>query len=43
MNKDLIQAIFAGLLLGFAHGVFAEEKLTKGYYSFDAMGCMMLR
>ena len=40
-------AILAGLLLGMAHGfsvpVQAEEKITKGYYSYDAMGCMLVR
>ena len=44
MNK-LRDAIIAGALLGMAHGVaFAgEDKITKGYNSMDAMGCMLLR
>ena len=39
--------IIAGLLLGMAHGfsmpVQAEGKITKGYYTMDAMGCMLLK
>ena len=40
--------ILAGLLLGAAHGMTvpveaAEEKITKGYHTMDAMGCMLLR
>ena len=39
--------IIAGLLMGAAHGmtvpVMAEDKITKGYYTMDAMGCMLLR
>ena len=40
--------ILAGLLLGAAHGMTvpveaAEEKITKGYNTMDAMGCMLLR
>ena len=39
--------IIAGLLLGMAHGfsmpVQAEDKITKGYYTMDAMGCMLLK
>ena len=44
MNK-LRDAIIAGALLGMAHGVaFAgEDKITKGYNSMDAMGCMLVR
>ena len=44
MNK-LRDAIIAGALLGAAHGVaFAgEDKITKGYNSMDAMGCMLVR
>ncbi len=42
----LRNAIISGLLLGMAHGmsVSAEEnKITKGFNSMDAMGCMLLR
>ena len=44
MNK-LRDAIIAGALLGMAQGVaFAgEDKITKGYNSMDAMGCMLVR
>ena len=40
--------IVAGLLLGAAHGMTVpvsagEDKITKGYYSMDAMGCMLLK
>ena len=40
--------ILAGLLLGAAHGMTvpvnaAEDKITKGYNSYDAMGCMLVR
>jgi len=39
-------AILAGLMFGMAHGIAAnagEEKITKGYNSMDAMGCMLVR
>ena len=39
-------AILAGLMFGLAHGIgvqAGEEKITKGYYSMDAMGCMLLK
>ena len=40
----LRNAILAGLMLGMAHGVRADDsKITKGYNGMDAMGCMMLR
>jgi hypothetical protein len=40
----LKQAIAAGLCFGMAHGVLAgEDKITKGYNSMDAMGCMLVR
>ena len=45
MNK-LRDAIIAGALLGMAHGVAVnagEDKITKGYNSMDAMGCMLVR
>ena len=38
--------IIAGLLLGAAHGMSVqagEDKITKGYKSMDAMGCMLVR
>ena len=42
----LRNAILAGLMFGMAHGIAAnagEEKITKGYNSMDAMGCMLVR
>ena len=39
-------AILAGLMFGMAHGMSVqagEEKITKGYYTMDAMGCMLLK
>ena len=41
-------AIIAGLLIGAAHGmtvpVLADDsKITKGYYTIDAMGCMLVQ
>ena len=42
----LRNAILAGLMFGMAHGVSVnagEEKITKGYNSMDAMGCMLVR
>ena len=44
--KRLRDAIIAGALLGMAHGVAVsagEDKITKGYNSMDAMGCMLVR
>ena len=41
----LRNAILAGLMFGMAHGLAAnagEEKITKGYNSMDAMGCICL-
>jgi hypothetical protein len=38
--------IIAGLLLGAAHSMpvqAGEDKITKGYNSMDAMGCMLLQ
>jgi hypothetical protein len=39
-------AIIAGLLFGLAHGMSVpvnaeEQKLKKGFYSMDSMGCMI--
>ena len=41
----LRNAILAGLFFGLAHGVVnaGEDKITKGFYSMDAMGCMLLK
>ena len=41
----LRNAILAGLFFGLAHGVAnaGEDKITKGFYSMDAMGCMLLK
>jgi len=42
----LRNAVIAGLMFGLAHGVSVkadEEKITKGYKSYDSMGCMLLR
>jgi len=42
----LRNAILAGLMFGMAHGMSVsanESKITKGYYSMDAMGCMLLK
>ena len=38
-------AIIAGALLGALHGLFAPamSEPTKGYYTMDAMGCMLLK
>ena len=39
-------AILAGLMFGMAHGMSVqagEDKITKGYNSMDAMGCMLVR
>ena len=44
MMNRLRDAIIAGALLGMAHGAYAgEDKITKGYNSMDAMGCMLVR
>ena len=43
---NLRNAILAGLMFGMAHGVSVqagEDKITKGYNSMDAMGCMLVR
>jgi hypothetical protein len=42
----LRNAILAGLMFGMAHGLAVnagEDKITKGYNSMDAMGCMLVR
>ena len=38
----LRNAILSGLLFGIAHGVAVNAEPTKGYYTMDAMGCMLL-
>ena len=44
VDKLLMKAIAAGLCFGMAHGALAnEDKITKGFYSMDAMGCMLLK
>ena len=44
MNNTLWNAILAGALFGAAHGLAAKaEPNIKGYYTMDAMGCMILR
>ena len=43
MNNSLWNAIIAGALFGAAHGLAANAEPTKGYYTMDAMGCMLLR
>ena len=43
MNNTLWNAILAGALFGAAHGMAAKAEPTKGYYTMDAMGCMILR
>ena len=41
----MIKFILAGLLFGAAHGMTipVHSEPTKGYYTMDAMGCMLLR
>ena len=42
--KKLMIAALTALSLGTAHVALAnEDKITKGFYSMDAMGCMLLR
>jgi len=43
MNNTLWNAILAGALFGAAHGLAAKAEPTKGWYTMDAMGCMLLR
>jgi len=40
---NLRNAILAGLMFGMAHGVAVNAEPTKGYYTMDAMGCMLLK
>ena len=39
----MFKYILAGLLLAAPTAALAEEKITKGYNTMDAMGCMLLR
>ena len=44
----MVKTVISGLLLGALHGVAVpvianESKLTKGFYTMDAMGCMLLQ
>jgi hypothetical protein len=42
----LRNAIIGGLLLGMAHGMSVradDSKITKGYHTMDAMGCMLMK
>ena len=42
--KNIIIGALTALSLGTAHVALAnEDKITKGFYSMDAMGCMLLR
>lgn len=40
---NLRNAILAGLMFGMAHGVAVNAEPTKGYFTMDAMGCMLLK
>jgi|TARA_B100000035_G_scaffold288067_1_gene273451 hypothetical protein len=39
----LTNAIFAGLMIGMTHGMSVKAEPTKGYFTMDAMGCMLLK
>ena len=42
--KHLLPALLATASIGMASVALAnEDKITKGFYSYDAMGCMILR
>ena len=42
--KNMLIGALTALSLGTAHVALAnEDKITKGFYSMDAMGCMLLR
>ena len=43
MNKAIKNAILAGAMYGAVFGLAAKAEPTKGYYTMDAMGCMILR
>ena len=40
---NLRNAILAGLMFGMAHGMAVNAEPTKGYFTMDAMGCMLLK
>ena len=40
---NLRNAILSGLLFGMAHGMAVNAEPTKGYFTMDAMGCMLLK
>ncbi len=42
MNR-LTEAIIGGALLGCLHGAMVEAKPSKGFFTMDAMGCMLLK
>lgn len=43
MIRSIIATSLAALSLGLSHVALAnEDKITKGFYSYDAMGCMLL-
>ena len=39
----LRNVILSGLMFGLTHGVAVNAEPTKGYYTMDAMGCMLLQ
>lgn len=41
--KNALSSILIGTCLLGTNPVFAEDKITQGYKSYDAMGCMLLR
>ena len=42
--KNYVIGLLTALSLGTAHVALAnEDKITKGFYTMDAMGCMLLR
>ena len=44
MARSLIPAILTTMSLALSSAVLAnEDKITKGYNSMDAMGCMLVR
>ena len=44
MIRSILATSLAALSLGLSHVALAnEDKITKGFYSMDAMGCMLLR
>ncbi len=39
----LRNTILTGLMFGLAHGITVNAEPTKGYFTMDAMGCMLLQ